>query len=70
MPHPLDPLSAAEIEAAVLHFRAGHSDQQAFFCSIERLEPAKHLLQKGDQCPRSVRLMVLTPNLMVALKQK
>ncbi|MDG1232204.1 MAG: primary-amine oxidase [Pseudomonadales bacterium] len=57
MHHPLDPLSAAEIEAAVLHFRAGHSDPQAFFCSIERLEPAKHLLKKHEQCPRSVKLM-------------
>jgi len=57
MQHPLEPLSAAEIESAVALFRAGHDDKQAYFCAIDRVEPAKYLVKQAQGCPRIVRLL-------------
>ena len=57
MAHPLDPLSAEEIEAAVAIFRSQHEPQPAFFCSVGLLEPAKSAVKAGEATDRIVRLL-------------
>ena len=44
MTHPLEPLSAMEIEDAVAIFRQGHADEHAVFCSSGLEEPTKSLV--------------------------
>jgi len=57
MPHPLDPLSAAEITEAVKQFRNEHSSEHAFFSSAGLLEPPKASVKAGADIPRTVRLL-------------
>ena len=57
MTHPLDPLSAAEIERAVACFREQHDDAQAFFSSIGLVEPPKEKVKAGEWVPRIARLL-------------
>jgi len=57
MPHPLEPLSAAEIESAVSAFRSEHGDGNAFFSSIGLVEPAKADVKSGASTPRIARLL-------------
>lgn len=58
--HPLDPLSANEIEQAVARFRATHKDERAAFSSVGLVEPAKAVVrawQPGEPATRIVRLL-------------
>jgi primary-amine oxidase len=57
MPHPLDPLSAAEISQAVAIFRTQHSGSKAFFSSIGLVEPPKATVKTGASAPRIARLL-------------
>ena len=57
MPHPLDPLSAAEISQAVAIFRTQHSGSKAFFSSIGLVEPPKASVKAGASAPRIARLL-------------
>ena len=57
MTHPLDPLSAAEIERAVACFRDAHDDPEVFFSSIGLVEPAKEQVKSGREVPRVARLL-------------
>ena len=57
MNHPLDPLSAAEIEQAVETFRAEHKVSGAFFSSIGLVEPPKALVKSGTKTARIARLL-------------
>ena len=51
--HPLDPASNAELEQAVACFRKAH-DQDAWFASATRVEPAK---SSNSGSPRTIRLL-------------
>ncbi|XOV86564.1 MAG: primary-amine oxidase [Pseudomonadota bacterium] len=59
--HPLDPVAAAEIEAAVRIFRQSPgTGEHAFFSSVGLVEPTKAFLQayrKGDAFTRTLRLL-------------
>jgi len=57
MPHPLDPLSAAEIAQAVDVFRNQHDAGQAFFSSIGLVEPPKDQVKAGAGTSRVARLL-------------
>lgn len=57
MPHPLDPLSAAEIETAVGIFRNQHDVEKAFFSSIGLVEPPKESVKTGKHTQRIARLL-------------
>ncbi|MEM6705043.1 MAG: primary-amine oxidase [Acidobacteriota bacterium] len=57
MTHPLDPLSAEEIQRAVACFREHHDDDQAFFSSIGLVEPPKSSVKAGEGPPRVARLL-------------
>ena len=59
MTHPLDPLSAAEIEQAVAIFRDQHDDAKAFFSSAGLVEPPKDSVKAGTSVPRIARLLGL-----------
>ena len=57
MTHPLDPLSAKEINAALEIFHQGHAETETFFCSASLLEPPKHLVKAGANVSRVVKLL-------------
>ena len=57
MTHPLEPLSAMEIEDAVAIFRQAHADEHAVFCSSGLEEPTKSLVKAGAPTDRVVRLL-------------
>ncbi len=61
MTHPLDPLSAAEIEKAVGIFRNQHAEAQAFFSSAGLVEPPKDSVKAGANAPRVARLLGWDP---------
>ena len=56
MSHPLDPLSAKEISAALEIFHNTHVGSETFF-SAGLLEPPKHLVKSGTTIPRVVKLL-------------
>ena len=58
-PHPLDPLTAREVEAAATLAKKKLSDQ-AVFCSVALVEPTKEILDSLDETqsiPRKLRLV-------------
>ena len=57
MTHPLEPLSATEIQDAVAIFRQAHADEHAVFCSSGLEEPTKSLVKAGAPTDRVVRLL-------------
>ena len=63
IPHPLDPLDAGEILAAVAAVRAtGRLDETALFAMVTLVEPDRGQLSgyaEGRPVPRRARLVVL-----------
>ncbi|MEK9822707.1 MAG: primary-amine oxidase [Gammaproteobacteria bacterium] len=55
--NPFEPLSAAEIEAAVRLFRAAHPDEKAYFSSVGLLEPDKSAVKADADLNRALRLL-------------
>ncbi len=57
MPHPLEPLSEKEIDAALEIFHQTHDGTETFFSSASLLEPRKDLVKSGATVPRVVKLL-------------
>jgi primary-amine oxidase len=70
--HPLDPLTAREIEAAVAMVRAARDpDGRLRFVSITLHEPAKDDVVRftpGASCPRRAELVILDPDARVGVE--
>lgn len=55
--HPLEPLSAKEIETAVQIFLREHSVDHISFSSAGLVEPSKEVIKSGGKTPRTVRFL-------------
>ena len=57
MTHPLEPISAKEINTALEIFYKTFDGTEAFFSSAGLLEPPKHIVKSGGNAPRVVKLL-------------
>ena len=57
MTHPLEPISAKEINTALEIFYKTFDGTEAFFSSASLLEPPKHIVKSGAMAPRVVKLL-------------